>query len=398
MDGWPDDWFRESAGHGHGGAQRPPANEPTAQLPQRQPGGTSRSAPQAWQDQGVPAGAAWPQQPPVSSRGRGGPGDFGGMGRRGRHRILKTISLLVVLLIAATVGMYFFLDSKLVRSPVLVDYPGRPAASVGQNWLITGSDARQGLTRTQQAELHTGGATPGQRSDTVMLLHIGGGAPTLVSLPRDLYVDIPGFGKNKLNAAFSFGGPQLLAKTVQNYTGLRIDHYMEIGFGGLVNVVNSVGGVRICVKHALHDTASGLDLKPGCQTLNGAQALGYVRDRHSFGISDLQRVQDQRAFLKALLQKATSPAVFLNPFTAVPTAMSSASSLTVDQGTHLYQLIQAAFALRGPQTTTVPLAGGEATAAGDVLLSDQAKANELFGDLANDRPVPKDLLTGTSGA
>ncbi|MGE5291503.1 MAG: LCP family protein [Micromonosporaceae bacterium] len=401
MDGWPDDWFRESAGPGHGGADRPLANEPTVRLPQRQAGGPSRSAPQAWQDQGVPAGAAWPDQPPVSSRGRGrgGPGDFeGGTGRRGRHRILKTISLLVALLIAATVGMYFFLDSKLARAPVLADYAGRPAASAGQNWLITGSDARQGLTRTQQAELHTGSATPGQRSDTVMLLHIGGGAPTLVSLPRDLYVHIPGFGMNKLNAAFSLGGPKLLAQTVQNYTGLRIDHYMEIGFGGLVNVVNAVGGVRICVKHALHDTASGLDLKAGCQTLDGAQALGYVRDRHSFGISDLQRVQNQRAFLKALLQKATSPAVFLNPFTAVPTATSSAGSLTVDQGTHLYQLIQVAFALRGPQTTTVPLAGGETTPVGDVLLSDHAKAAELFDALGNNRPVPKDLLTGTSGA
>ena len=198
-----------------------------------------------------------------------------------------------------------------------------------------------------------------------MLLHIpgNGGQPTLVSLPRDLYVAIPGNGMNKLNTAFAIGGPNLLAQTVQNYTGLRIDHYMGIGFGGLVNVVNSVGGVNICVKQALNDTASGLHLKPGCQTLNGAQALGYVRDRHSFGASDLQRVQDQRALLKALLSKATSPAVFLNPFAAIPTATNSARALTVDQGTHLYQLIRVAFALRGPQTTTVPFAGTESTCA-----------------------------------
>jgi len=303
----------------------------------------------------------------------------------------------VALLLIATIGMYFYLDSKLQRAPVLADYAGRPVASAGQNWLITGSDTRQGLTRTQEAQLHTGAAS-GQRSDTVMLLHIGGGTPTLISLPRDLYVDIPGHGKNKLNAAFAFGGPALLAQTVQNYTGLRINHYMEIGFGGLVNVVDAVGGVTICVRHTLDDTASGLHLHPGCQTLSGAQALGYVRDRHSFGASDLQRVQDQRAFLKALLSKATSPAVFLNPFAAIPTATSSTSSLSVDQGTHLYQLVQVAFALRGPQTTTVPTAGGESTTVGDVLLTDHAKALELFNDLANDRPVPKNLLTGTSGA
>ncbi len=257
--------------------------------------------------------------------------------------------------------MYFYLDSKLNRVAALAEYPGRPTGSAGQNWLITGSDSRQGLTTQQENQLATGHDISGQRSDTVMLLHIpgNGGQPTLVSLPRDLYVAIPGNGMNKLNAAFALGGPNLLAQTVQNYTGLRIDHYMGIGFGGLVNVVNSVGGVNICVKQALDDTASGLHLKPGCQTLNGAQALGYVRDRHSFAASDLQRVQDQRALLKALLSKATSPVVFLNPFAAIPTATNSARALTVDQGTHLYQLIRVAFALRGPQTTTVPLAGSE---------------------------------------
>jgi LCP family protein required for cell wall assembly len=297
--------------------------------------------------------------------------------------------------------MYFYLDAKVHRVAVLADYSGRPAGSAGQNWLITGSDSRQGLTRQQENQFATGHDISGQRSDTIMLLHIpaSGGPPTLVSLPRDLYVVIPGYGQNKLNAAFSFGGPKLLGRTVQNYTGLRIDHYMGIGFGGLVNVVDSVGGVNVCVKHPLHDTASGLNLQPGCQTLNGGQALGYVRDRHSFANSDLQRVQDQRAFVKALLRKATSPTVFLNPFAAIPTATHSASALTVDEGTHLYQLIKVAFALRGPQTTTVPTAGGTVTADGqDVLLTDHAKALALFNDLGNDRRVPRSLLSGTSSA
>ena len=342
--------------------------------------------------QGAPAGHGLAG--PAAARAAHGYAAAAGRGRR----VVKIIAALVALLLVGTIGMYFYLDSKLNRVAVFADYTGRPTASAGQNWLITGSDSRQGLTRQQENQLATGHDITGQRSDTIMLLHIGGGTPTLVSLPRDLYVDIPGYGMNKINAAFALGGPKLLAETVQNYTGLRIDHYMGIGFGGLVNVVDSVGGVNICVKHALDDPASGLHLKPGCQTLNGGQALGYVRDRHSFGASDLQRVQDQRTFLKALLSKATSPAVFLNPFTAVPTATSSAGALTVDQGTHLYQLLRVAFALRGPRTTTVPLAGSETTGVGDVLLTDRTKALRLFNALGNDQPVPKDLLTGTSGA
>ncbi len=340
MDGWPDDWFRNDAPRRPGegsrgpGGERGASGEPTAHIPHA--GTASQSAASR---SGAAAGAR---------AGWSGP-------RRRGPRIVKIIAAIVALLLIAAIGMYFFLDARLNRVPVLAGYPGRPTGSAGQNWLITGSDSRQGLTRQQENQLATGHDVTGQRSDTIMLLHMGGGTPTLVSLPRDLYVNVPGQGMNKLNAAFALGGPKLLAETVQNYTGLRVDHYMGIG-------------------------------------------LGYVRDRHSFGASDLQRVQDQRAFLKALLSKATSPAVFLNPFAAIPTATSSASALSVDQGTHMYQLLQVAFALRGPQTTTVPLAGSESTGAGDVLLTDHARALQLFNALGSDQPIPRSLLSGTSGA
>ena len=408
MNGWPDEWFRNDAGHGASGGRGPgnrpghteraPTGEPTVQLPHPAAGGAAGAGRGgAAAGHGAPPRTGWPAQPPGHrSRIRGGRGR-GGCGKR----IFMIFAAVVALVLVGTVGMYFYLDSKLNRVAALADYPGRPTGSAGQNWLITGSDSRKGLTTQQENQLATGHDVSGQRSDTVMLLHIpgNGGQPTLVSLPRDLYVAIPGNGMNKLNAAFALGGPNLLAQTVQNYTGLRIDHYMGIGFGGLVNVVNSAGGVHICVKQALDDTASGLHLKPGCQTLNGAQALGYVRDRHSFAASDLQRVQDQRALLKALLSKATSPVVFLNPFAAIPTATNSAGALTVDQGTHLYQLIRVAFALRGPQTTTVPLAGSEdVPGPGIVLLTDRANALRLFNALGSGQPVPSDLLTGTSAA
>jgi len=174
---------------------------------------------------------------------------MGGRRRRSRVRlILAFLAGLVVILLILVIGGYFYLDGKLTRIDVLAPYSRQPAAGAGTNWLITGSDSRQGLTRKQERKYHTGIDVSGQRSDTVMLLHIpaNGGPAVLVSLPRDSYVPIPGYGDNKLNAAYSFGGPKLLAETVQNATGLRIEHYMGIGFGGLVNVVNSVGGVTMC--------------------------------------------------------------------------------------------------------------------------------------------------------
>ena len=142
----------------------------------------------------------------------------------------------------------------------------------------------------------------------------------------------PGYGYNKLNAAYSFGGPKLLAETVQNATGLRIEHYMGIGFGGLVNVVNSVGGVTMCFKHPLRDAASGLHLKKGCQTLSGGKALSFVRTRHNFASQDLQREQNQRVFLKALLSKLTSPGVMFNPFSVVPAALGSVGAADRGRG------------------------------------------------------------------
>jgi LCP family protein required for cell wall assembly len=407
MSEWPDDWFRPGAGAGGtpagpGGASGGTgAADPTVRLQARagQPGaasaaGTSGARP------GDP-GPAWPSQPPPrSAPGGGRPGGPGGAGRRRfrPRRIVAIICAVLALVIVVVAGMYFYLGSQLNKKNVLVNYSGRPAASAGQNWLIAGSDSRQGLTAKQERQLATGHDIGGHRSDTVMILHIpaNGGPSVLVSLPRDSYVPIPGYGENKLNAAFSFGGPKLLAKTVQNVTGLRIDHYMEIGFGGFVHVVDAVGGVRMCLKTSLYDQASGARLKKGCQTLDGDQALAYVRTRHNFSDQDLQRVQDQRLFMRALLTKLTSPGVILNPFASIPAALGVANTVTVDQGTSLYQLIKAAFALRHPETTTVPIANSNyATAAGDAVQWNSAEATQLFNDLKNDQPVPKSLLTGS---
>jgi LCP family protein required for cell wall assembly len=420
---WPSGWFRDEkpkpAGGDGGPGAAPPgrAGEPTVHLP----AGSAGAAPaaggyaRAADGRGQRAGA-WPEQPPLYGPppgGRRGPapatyprapqpppgGGRGGRrtGRRRGRRILLIIVSIVLVVGVALGAMYFYLDSQLARSNVLVDYAGRPAAGAGQNWLITGSDSRAGLTRAQKRQLHTG-SDAGRRSDTILILHIpsNGGRPVLISLPRDSYVTIPGFGQNKINAAYSFGGPRLLAKTVQNNTGLRIEHYIGIGFGGLVNAVDAVGGVRMCLPTPIHDQASGLNLKAGCQTLDGAEALGYVRTRHQFANQDLQREQNQRVFLRALLRKMTSPGTLLNPFASVPAALGAAGAVKVDSGTHLYQLLQLALALRNPQTTTVPIAvPNYPTPAGDAVLWDSNKAQKLFRYLNHDRPVPKGLLTGS---
>jgi LCP family protein required for cell wall assembly len=310
------------------------------------------------------------------------------------------VAVLLSLALIGSVAMYFYLDSMLTKKNVLVDYPGRPAQGSGQNWLITGSDSRQGLSRAELRKLAAGFGIGGQRSDTIMILHLpSSGRPLLISLPRDSYVPIPGHGMNKINAAFSIGGPALLAQTVQDITGLRIDHYMGIGFGGFVRVVNAVGGVRICLKTPLVDKKAGLHLKAGCQVLDGAEALGYVRSRHLYPTQDLQRIQNQRVFLRALLRKMTSVGVLLNPFDSIPAATGTASALTVDSGTGLYQLISVAFALRDPLTTTIPISNPNfETTAGDALLWNTAQAKELFDDLNAGRPVPKSLITGSTQA
>jgi len=161
-------------------------------------------------------------------------------------------------------------------------------------------------------------------------------------------------------------------------------------------VVNDVGGVDICLKGPMKDPKAGLNLKAGCQTLNGDQALGFVRTRE-FAQGDLQREQDQRILIKGILTKMTSPGTLANPFAVIPAANGAAAAITIDQGTGLTQLISVAFALRNPVTTTVPIANaGLSTSAGSAVEWNQTEARQFFSDLGHDRPLPKDLITGSS--
>ena len=344
----------------------------------------------------------WPEQPPGGGGrprlggGRGGYGRGGyggGYGRRRGRRALRIFIAVIVVLVVVIVGSYFWLDGKLHRTMTL---PASSSTSSGTNWLITGSDSRAGLSRTQIDAMHVGFNFGTLNSDSIMLLHMGSGKPVLISIPRDSYVDIPGHGMNKINAALGLGGPTLLAQTLESVTGLTINHYMGIGFGGLVNVTNDIGGVNMCLKSSVQDSYSGTKLTPGCHNLNGDQALSFVRDRHSFATGDLQRIQDQRAYLKALLNKSMSPGVFLNPFTAFPFASDAAGAISVDKGTHLIDLLQAGMALQNPETGTVPIADPALpTAAGEAVQWDRTQALQLFNALKSDQSVPAGLLKGT---
>lgn len=431
MTDWPEDWFRDAAdGAGGAGAKQAGGAEPptvrgaAGAADAASPGGRQPSADQVTQPVsaaspyspgqsyspgiGGPgnAGGGWPVQPALRTPGGPPRGGLGGPGPSlaGWRRFLRprpialTLVAILSLVIIGSVATYFYLDSKLTRKNILVDYSRRPAQGQGTNWLITGSDSRQGLTYKQIRQFSTGFGVVGHRSDTIMVVHVpaGGGRPVLISIPRDSWVDIPGFGSNKINAAFDFGGPALLAKTVQNLTGLRIDHYMGIGFGGFVRVVDAIGGVRVCLKTPLVDPNSGLHLTKGCHTLSGGHALGFVRSRHDFATQDLQRVQNQRIFLRSLLRKLTSTGVILNPFKALPAASGAAGALIVDNGTSLYQLIQVALALKNPITTTAPIANPSYIVNGqDAVLIDSTKLAGLDKALNDGNRIPKGIITGS---
>jgi LCP family protein required for cell wall assembly len=328
-----------------------------------------------------------------------------GAGRRRRWpRIVLAVLVVVVLLLAGTAGgTYLWIDHELVKVDAITGYSGRPPAGPGTNWLLVGSDSRAGLTPEQERELHVG-SDQGSNTDTIMVLHKGAGGPVLMSIPRDSYVPIPAYtdaggtahpaSKDKINAAYAAGGPQLLVRTVELDTGIRIDHYTEVGFTGVVAIVDALGGVPVCLAQPVVDSRSGADLKAGCQTLDGTRALQLVRTRYSLPDSDLSRIQNQQQFMKSLASQVLKPSTLLNPFALYPFLNACLASLTVDRGTGPWTLGQFGLQLHkvagpGGKSVTVPLATVNYTTPGGasaVLWSDSGAAT-LFGEIQNDRPV-----------
>jgi LCP family protein required for cell wall assembly len=332
------------------------------------------------------------QQPPPPGDGGYPPPPQRRPRRRPRWGRRIGITFLVLLLLLG-VG-FFWMDTSLNRTAAIEDYPGRPAEAAGTNWLIVGSDSREGLTDEEKAKLTTGD-TAGKRTDTIMVAHIPDNdtPPTLLSLPRDSNVEVPGHGINKINAAFSLGGAPLLVKTVEGATGLRIEHYAEISFGGFAGIVDAVGGVEMDIPEEMHDTKTGATIPAGRQTLDGVQALAFVRMRYSSATprSDLDRVVNQRKFIGALAAEIASAATLLNPFTLFPVIGEMTDALTVDESDHLWHLTSLGFAMSGISdgstvTTTVPVTSPSAHD------WDETKSNQLFEALRDDTPIPPDVI------
>jgi LCP family protein required for cell wall assembly len=257
----------------------------------------------------------------------------------------------------------------------------RPAEQPGTTYLLVGSDSRRGLSAAEKKKLSAGGVeSSGQRTDTIMLLHTGSGPNVLLSVPRDSLVPIPNHGTTKINAAFAYGGPRLLVRTLEQDTGIRIDHYVEIGFGGFVNAVDAVGGITICPTHNLNDRRSGLHVKKGCQEVDGITALAFSRDRHSFkALGDVQRAQNQRKVVAAIGHKVKSPWTVLNPFRYYNLNKAATTSIRIDKGTGPVDLAKFALAMSsGGRNCTVPLR--------DLAVHwDSTRAKQLFQRIQQDR-------------
>jgi LCP family protein required for cell wall assembly len=346
-----DDWLY--GGRSPGGRPEEPEPDETRVMPtvSRGPDDTA-PRPASHSPRGAPPP---PPPPPHRSSPRRGALLDGARRSLGRVRPrfkLRYLWLLLVLWLVYLIAVPFFAWNNVSQVKA---FPSghRPADTPGTNYLIVGSDSRKGLTAEQRKQLHTGNDA-GQRTDTIMLLHDGSGPSLLMSIPRDSLVPIPGHGTTKINAAFAYGGPKLLIQTVESLTSIHIDHYVEIGFGGFVNVVDSVGGITICPSHNMDDKLADLHVKKGCQHADGRVALAYARSRHADPkLGDVARGGQQRQVVNAVGKKALSPWTFLNPFRYWSLNMSAADSLKVDQDLSVFGMGRFAYGLTHAQLNCV---------------------------------------------
>ncbi|MFC8140207.1 LCP family protein [Streptomyces paradoxus] len=387
------DWTDHPGDHRAGRDPRPvPPSSPLVPPP------STRTAPLP----GMPSPAA-PGRYDSGPDPRGGRGSRNPRRRAGRgRRYLRTAAVLSSVLVLGGAGTYVWADTRLNQEVDLGALGARVPAGEGTNYLVVGSDSREGLSEQDRKDLNTGSAE-GRRTDSVILLHTGANGATMLSLPRDSWVTLPPYvdpdtgrsyraAPDKLNAAFSLGGPDLLVRTVERNTGVRIDHYAEIGFAGFVGVVDAVGGVDLCLGRPVRDKDSGANLPAGCQTLDGAEALAFVRQRKQEARGDLGRTRNQQRFLAALARKAATPSTLADPSKSLPTLRAGLDTLIVDDGTELPDLMALFEAMRkatggGGRQLNVPVADPDLrTPKGSAVKWDERRARALFSALREDRP------------
>ncbi|MEU9080026.1 LCP family protein, partial [Kitasatospora sp. NPDC048538] len=348
--------------------------------------------------------------PPTDTPPPGAPASGPGRPRRRRRWLMITAGVVAFLLVA--IGALLWIAYRKLDDNIQTDSatdrllarleaerPSRTAGAKGaENILLIGSDDRSGSNATYGGEQGT------QRSDTTILLHLAADRKhaTAVSIPRDVMVSVPACekpdgtrsraGLMQFNWAFETGGPACSIRTVEQLSGIRIDHYVILDFHGFKSMVDAIGGVEVCVPQPIHDKDAKLDLPAGRQTLHGEQALGYVRARESLGDgSDTQRMGRQQQFLAALIRKVQSQGVLLNPARLWPLLDAATSSVKADGGLSslgaLYDLTQD---LRGiPSADVVFLTAPRRPYRYDSDRDEfvQPQTTQLFTALRDDRPV-----------
>lgn len=332
--------------------------------------------------------------------------------RRRPARVLSWIAVLTSVSILATAGagwaLLNFYEGKINKIPGLGDLgDGRPddLPRDAKNILIVGSDSRGDLKAGQGPQGEGDNFVTGQRADTVILAHLYGDSDKaqLISFPRDSWVEIPQHvdpdsgevvepDMAKLNRALEYGGPPLLIDTIEQLSGLHIDHYMQIDFDGFQTIVNRLDGVEVCLPKAAKEKDSGIDLPAGRSVIKGDQALAFVRQRKGLPNGDIDRIARQQQFIGAIVRKVLSAGTLLNPVKLNGVVTAAAESLDVDQALDAGQLQKLAFRFRafdagGVIFTTIPVADVNGLRERQsVVLLDEAKAAQLFDGIRRDVP------------
>jgi LCP family protein required for cell wall assembly len=335
------------------------------------------------------------------------------VGRARTRRILGWIALgLAVVLVITVAGgylVYRHLNGNISHLPIVTGQPRPTPLNKAQNILLIGSD-----TRAFAGGAKFGAEVGGARSDTAILVHLsaGGRKAVMVSIPRDSYVEIPACRTatgtstphhDKFNAAYSIGGPSCTIATVESLTHIRIDHFVEVNFQGFQRMVNALGGVNICIRKPINDPirfvaghymGSGLVLSTGTHTLQGKQALAFVRARYGVGDgSDIGRIKDQQLFISAVIRKATSAGLLVNIPALYGFLDAATKSIRTDPKFGLSQLKNLANRLHGlkPGTVsllTVPFVTNTPGVPSADVAWDLVKAPALWDALRRDRPLP----------
>jgi len=310
--------------------------------------------------------------------------------RRALPRIFIVVGVVLVLAIAAAAIYAVTIDRSVTQNITRgVDLPGE-SPSPGQtgrptkepletgtlNYVLLGSDSRD--------PNHEGNG----RSDSIMVVHLNANRNKayIISFPRDMYVNIPGYGKGKINDAFAFGGAPLAVRTLEDLTGVRMDHVVLVDFEGFIQLTEDLDGVTVVNKTEF--SSHGFDYPKGKITIKGERALWFVRERHALPGGDLARAENQRAVIKAVVEKGLSAGVVSDPATFTKFLGNVAKNLVVDNSLSDDEIRRTAVSLRlsskNIELMQAPLSGFGSAEGQSIDIVDQAKLEELAKALKND--------------